>query len=494
MTPFVLRILIECSEKWRPALESSFDALCDIIGVGKVFVSDRADANVIYGVVPPDVDSGRIYLASHPFVGGGSDPAQIGQTTLDTLLYELVEQAPGPKFTDFLLLTWLCLSGAVEGACPRDPYGVPKFRTLPPSHARLIDEPIVNQAAAALEARLHAALGTGLRVLPRWPNNCRFAICVTHDVDEPLSHRRAKYFLRRLGRCAREGNFKLGVRSAVAAVNAGVAELVGMRPPTSADPNFGFFDWMAFEDSIGCRSTFYVATTTSAMAGSSFEDVAYDAHEPDFVFALKECATRGWEISLHASINARHAELAIADETRRLQALIEPMRVPGVRHHYWSLDCERPSDTWAKHRAAGLTYDSSLGMNDRVGFRRGIAWPFVPIEQLRDGAKSDLVQIPPTIMDGAVLISSPEGSRADFICDHLEDVASFGGLAVLDWHVEQANPKRLEGIGPDLREALHKVSGRSDVAWLCASDVEKWWRERRELLRRAALDLALVSH
>jgi hypothetical protein len=53
---------------------------------------------------------------------------------------------------------------------------------------------------------------------------------------------------------------------------------------------------------------------------------------------------------------------------------------------------------------------------------------------------------------------------------------------VLDWHLEQSNPERLDGIGPLLQDILRDVAARSDVAWLKAADVADWWKQRRRML------------
>lgn len=481
MTPTLLRLHLNAHPSWTPAVRHALDVLLDLIGIRYQVVADAGEADLIYG--PRDgADQSRaaVWLRPHPAVS--SERGQ-GTTAGVEILGELLAASHGVATdADPVLLTHLCLEGTVEGTLARDPYGVPKFRMLPDPLAPAVTRPLVNQLAANLEVRLRAVLGDTLVTLPRWPEGKTFVIALTHDVDEPYLHRRARYFRRRLRLALGDGRYRLAARSAVAALVAGVSETAGMRPAPADDPNFGFSSWMEFERSIGARSTFYTATTDSATAGSSLEDVAYDATDPFLSAALRWCVDQGWEVSLHASINAKDVDARMTAERAALAAIVAPAPVVGVRHHYWAIDCDRPLTTWRQHADAGLCYDSSLGMNDRVGFRRGIAWPFRPLDAAR-GEAIDLVQIPPTMMDGGVVASGRSREELKHvISEHLATVRSIGGLAVLDWHLEQSNPQRQAGVGPLLREVLREVAGTAGVGWMTAAEVTDWWTRRRQML------------
>jgi hypothetical protein len=204
------------------------------------------------------------------------------------------------------------------------------------------------------------------------------------------------------------------------------------------------------------------------------------------VSQLRRAVDAGWEVGLHASINARRVPSRVADERATLESAIPGLQVTGVRHHYWALDPELPERTLWHHVDAGLTYDSSLGIDDAPGFRRGMMWPFRPFDSER-GEEVPILEVPPTLMDGAIFrtrVTAEEGRRR--IEEHIGQVRKFGGAAVLDWHLEQLNPARLRGAGPVLGSVLAELAGDSDVFWATPAEIASWWRSRRARIEASA--------
>src|SRR5581483_3590238 len=110
------------------------------------------------------------------------------------------------------------------------------------------------------------------------------------------------------------------------------------------------------------------------------------------------------------------------------------------------------------HANAGLSYDSSLGLSDTPGFRRGMIWPFVPFDRTR-GREAPLLEVPPTLMDGAIFyhpVTAEEGRRQ--IEAHVDAVKAAGGAVVFDWHLEELNPARLNGAGPVFADFLRGLA------------------------------------
>ncbi|CAN5171875.1 polysaccharide deacetylase family protein [soil metagenome] len=486
MTIETLKVHIDCAQSWRSIIVYCFDVIFDIAGVKWAIVEKSDDAVLTYG--PSNASQAHTFqIRAHALVSAEINPVQIGAAKTAAVFKDWIERGQYDRNfsgSDPIFVTWLLLSGEIERCFPFDPYGVPKFAQGDRKLLSGLASPLVNAFAAIIPDLVAERRGRQFARVPRWPEGKRCAVAITHDVDEPYSHRRALFFWKRLQRCLAERQYPLAARSALATIIAGTAEWASLRPLPENDPNFGFESWMTFEKSIGARSTFYVATTTSAELGSCNEDVAYDVSDPPIKEALKKCAEAGWEISLHASINVRSSASRMILERDKLSEVLGGRVVPGVRHHYWAIDCHQPQDTWKSHVVAQLGYDSSLGMNDRPGFRRGIAWPFLPFDALSE-LPIDLVQIPPTLMDGAVDQSTSSYSeKLALISSHLQEIAEVGGLGVLDWHLEQANPTRLRETGPALKEALLEFSQRSDVCWMTAEEAASWWRVRRESLRR----------
>jgi hypothetical protein len=239
---------------------------------------------------------------------------------------------------------------------------------------------------------------------------------------------------------------------------------------------------MELEQKLRTKSCFYVAVLSSADRLSSPDDVTYDFRHPSITKALRTAVTGGWEVGLHASINAKTIFHGIEIEKRMLEDSLDGYRVRGVRHHYWAMEPQLPEQTLWSHVAAGFQYDSSLGLNDIPGFRRGMAWPFQPFD--RDRGKSvPIVEIPPTLMDGGIFyrdVSHDEGHIE--LQRHFERAFQYGGAVVLDWHLEQLNPSRLRGAGPALSRVLLDLVSNSDIFWASPAELTTWWQNRRKRL------------
>jgi hypothetical protein len=103
----------------------------------------------------------------------------------------------------------------------------------------------------------------------------------------------------------------------------------------------------------------------------------------------------------------------------------------GGRQHYlrWC------PETWIHWETSGLSYDSTLGFADRIGFRAGTCVPYRPwLFALNRPA--DLQEIPLLVMDGTLLVYmklSEEQSLAR-VQDVVERCSAVGGVFTLVWH------------------------------------------------------------
>ena len=157
-------------------------------------------------------------------------------------------------------------------------------------------------------------------------------------------------------------------------------------------------------------------------------------------------------------------------------------RIRGIPHHYWSMDTDLPEATLWYHAQAGFVYDSSLGLNDAAGFRRGIAWPFYPF--LREKATVvPIREIQPTLMDGNTFYEHKSEQEAlGELRSHIRQAFDDGAAIVLDWHLEQLNPARLHAAGPALLKALAELRDDPRIYWVSPGQLSDWWLERRRIL------------
>ena len=451
----------------EPAVDARADhaigLLLEGIGLAGRRVGSAAEADLVYAAERPEglpaqalwIPRARISDWDHP------KGAQVDELT-----------------DDVVFATYAVVTGAFEREHARDAWGVPvgKGNVLAGSIWR---RPLVAVYCDRLQRALEQCRGAELDPVPRWPDGKTYAVVVSHDVDLPFTRAPWSFYGRRLARNVSQRAPRAAVRGLLHAAKVAAVTRAAPLPDPADDPNFCFSAWAELESSVGARSCFYVAVTSSADPVGAAFDVNYDFRHPALVRALHEALERGCEIGLHASINAHRIDGRIAEERALLESVLDNHPVEGVRHHYWALDPDDPEATLDVHAQAGFVYDSSLGLNDSPGFRRGMIWPFAPFDRRREREVA-LLEVPPTLMDGAVFhraVSAEEGRRR--IDAHVDAVKSAGGAVVFDWHLEQLNPTRLHGAGAALADTLRALAGDSDAHWTTPIEAARWWRERR---------------
>lgn len=353
---------------------------------------------------------------------------------------------------------WECYSGAYTRMAALD----------------VLDRPLVNAFAARLARRIEAWCArrhVTFERVPRWKNGAPFAVALTHDVDD-VTLRSMPMAMRLLGQAHGPGSyaFRAGVRGALRA----------MLPGPSRDPYWTFERWAAEERERGFSSTFYF------FAGCLTSRHEYDAlYRPDDVIGfdgqrapvaavMTALARAGFEIGLHGSYLSHRDADALADQRRQIE---EAKGVPvfGVRQHFLRFD---PRATWDAQEAAGFLYDTTLGYNEALGFRAGIAAPFHPFDHRRGGARA-LLELPLTAMDGTLfrtLKLDAEGAAARTRA-HLDRVEEAGGLAVLLWHPNAAAERHFPGWWRAYLDTLDHLAARG--AWVTSgAEITAWWRER----------------
>jgi len=312
---------------------------------------------------------------------------------------------------------------------------------------------------------------------PTWPNNKKFAVCLTHDVDA-VSETNFAQNVRSMLKLLRERSGRPIGESLRWLIIHNMLALKGMM---GGQESFCQFDkWMEIEKEMGAKSTFFFAPervlnphTTDCMYRYS-QNLEFKGSQISVRDLMKTMDDEGWEVGLHPSWNA-HANIGemIFQKEQIEQAIGHT--ISSVRQHFLKYDS---ANTHAVQAEAGFLYDSTLGYNDNVGFRRGTSYPFTCFQSPEDPSKH-LLQIPLIAQDGALLLEekglrlNPE-EALNYIKLLLDEVKNVGGVLTLSWH---PHTMVMPGFWDLYRRTLELVSAE-DPWFGTVSEVGAWWQDQ----------------
>jgi hypothetical protein len=345
----------------------------------------------------------------------------------------------------------------------------------------VLDTPLVNRYADQLHRRIAIWCARHDRrpdPLPRWKDGARFAVVLSHDVDDIRCYSWAEVF-RLLGRAR-------GPASYAARRSLAQALRLLRRGPAQGDPYWQFEKWMGAETRHGFRSTFYVFPPEPSPAHEFdptyrlADRIEFEGRSMPFHRLLAEMVARGFEVGLHGGYNSFRSAAELRREKEQVERELGAP-IHGLRQHYLRFDARA---TWSAQQEAGFLYDSTLGYNEAVGFRAGIAAPFRPWHPERREPHR-ILELPLTVMDGVLFRTLKLDARLAErrVREHLETVESAGGLGVLLWHPNGADARLFPGWWDSYERVLEYLGRRS--AWVpTGAELAQWWaaREARVLV------------
>ena len=300
----------------------------------------------------------------------------------------------------------------------RDRYGRFPAASSIASRAGFLDVPIVDAYVELLWGALQDAW-PGLRRRPR-----AFEVTLTHDVDDPLAtldHGPPDVVRQLAGDLVRRRDPRLASRR--------VRSLLGDR---RLDPHNTFDFLMDVSERHGLRSAFYFL----AHRDDRPSDSTYLFEHPWVRSLIGHIGRRGHEVGFHPSFSTYRDAARTHEELTRLLRVAEG---EGVRQERWGgrqhfLRWANP-DTWRNWDAAGLSYDSTLGYSEAVGFRAGTCHAYRAFD-LVQRRPLDLYERPFQIMD--VTLRSSMALSHDDAQGVVTDIAStcrrYGGTLGILWH------------------------------------------------------------
>ncbi|MBI4639154.1 MAG: hypothetical protein HY731_00565 [Candidatus Tectomicrobia bacterium] len=167
-----------------------------------------------------------------------------------------------------------------------------------------------------------------------------------------------------------------------------------------SSPSYWYFDyWEELEKRNGHRSVFYIYARTDAVKGPRvwLIDPSYDIRKNSLLQErLRQLLREGFEVGLHGSFSSAVDE----DLLRKEKEIVEEMTgvaITKVRQHWL---CYEERTTPFLHEKL-FEYDSTLGWNDRMGFRAGCASRYRPYDHLHQRA-FNFFETPQVVMDANI--------------------------------------------------------------------------------------------
>lgn len=289
-----------------------------------------------------------------------------------------------------------------------------------------IHKPVVNYYFAILEQMLSLL---GIEKKQAFPYTSNFRVCLTHDIDvldRSVLHtfKQQIFFLLRAGQQLRQWQFRKALNLASTAIQFFWKRCHGWH----------FNTVLKEERKYGYQSTFnfYAGDRKKLPLFLRLMDPPYnllqDRRIQTVISQLEEC---GCEIGLHGSYLSYTSSEFLKNEKENL-ARIASKPIRSSRQHWLRYS---HSQTLSSQKKADLEVDTTLGFNDRPGFRAGIAHPFWPYDHFHQKS-SEVLEIPLILMDSHLIDGSSNGTNPSWQSAEaiLNEVKKFSGCCSIVWH------------------------------------------------------------
>ncbi len=292
-----------------------------------------------------------------------------------------------------------------------------------------------------------------------WPNGKRFAVCLTHDVDEI---KKTYQYVTRSIRFLKQFNFNRLKNEFLSLVS----KLRGK------EPYWTFEEIVRLEEELGVRSSFYFLRETGKfeiLNRKTWRHLGRRYYFEDVSDVVDYLHSNGWDVGLHGSFYSYTNYDLLKCEKEELEKVLGD-KVVGIRQH--NLNLEIP-ETWKIHESLSFEYDTTLGSNRYVGFRWGTCFPFNPIDAEND-ARIKILEIP-LIVEDIVLFRYPDpwSKFIDTVCK----VENVKGVLTVLWHHAVFNELEYPGWVDIYKKVIEHCKSRE--AWITSGRrIAEWWKIR----------------
>jgi len=213
----------------------------------------------------------------------------------------------------------------------------------------------------------------GLKI--KYPNNKKFAVCLTHDIDLVFYQ---NIRINDLIKSLKDLKIKRSLKILYSKTNK------------VRVPGLSFNKIMDLEEKFDAKSSFYFLSLEK-------NDLDFNFRPIDIKEDIITIIDRGWEVGLHGGHKAYNDINKILKEKQQLE-IITKKKIIGYRNHYLRF---KVPETWEILKKAEFKYDTTFGYADCIGFRNGMCHPFKPFT-LNSNKFIDIIEIPLIIMDGTL--------------------------------------------------------------------------------------------
>lgn len=164
-------------------------------------------------------------------------------------------------------------------------------------------------------------------------------------------------------------------------------------------------------------------------------DPSYDVQS--IAGELRKFRDEGHEVGLHQSFDAWESAAAMEMEKCRVERALGSV-ITHCRQHWLHFSFAK---TWAAQHDAGLRFDSTLGFNDRAGFRASHALSVSPPPSAAQATLA-IETVPMILMDSHVYDYAGVNrvGPEEAIKPWLDEVRAVRGIASVNWHPHTITP------------------------------------------------------
>ncbi|EHQ34332.1 polysaccharide deacetylase family protein [Methanoplanus limicola] len=305
-----------------------------------------------------------------------------------------------------------------------------------------------------------------------WPYGKKFAVCLTHDVDE---FKKTYQWITKPLRALKKGDY-LSLKNQIASFYNKIQ---------GKEPYWTFDELMKSEEESGVKSSYYFLRENTRgiifspknwhMLGRS-----HNLNKPYVRQLIKDLSEAGNEIGVHGSTLSYENPDILKSQKDEIEQ-ISGAEIYGIRQHRLNMNIPK---TWECQINAGLMYDTSLGYKSDYGngFRFGTCFPFYPAG--KDMDRINILEMPLSLMD----ISLPPGDRGwEEVIRIISTVEDLNGLLTALWHPPVFNQLEYPFLGEYYKRLVYLCQQKN--AWITTGyDIALWWIQRDKSEVSAVMD------